>query len=358
MEGGLTLELAGDYQFGDMIGRYVRDPETKALGLVLLPSAMASHLQPKTFRVDSAVQLKLIGDQYPGAYGHGHTLRNSGSVAALSFDEQYQTTSAERSTLVTVWQHPRGCRVESHLAWDPRYAVLESFSAIRNESEVPVEIEMLSSFSLTGITPFSLGDTPDALVLARVRSAWSAEGRLHAVPVEDLGLEPSWSNHGVRGLRFGQVGSMPVRGYFPIVFVEDRLNGVTWGAQLAHPATWQMEVARRDDALSLSGGLGDREFGHWVKRLEPGATFVSPTAYLTVVSGDVDDAAHRLTSLHQRALVSAPSSEQDLPVIFNEYCTSWGVPSALSLNPIAERLKSKDIRYLVIDAGWYNRDET
>ena len=146
------------------------------------------------------------------------------------------------------------------------------------------------------------------------------------------------------------------RNYFPVVFVEDRLSGVTWGAQLAHPASWQIDVSRRDGALSLSGGLADREFGHWTKRLEPGATFVTPTAYLTVVCGDIDEAAHRLTAVQARALVSTPPSEQDLPVIFNEYCTSWGSPSSRSLYAIAERLKDKDIRYLVIDAGWYNRD--
>jgi len=350
----LALELLNEYQFGDMTVRYVRDTDTFDLGLVLLPSSMASRLMDKHYRVDSLAQIKLIGDGYPSAYGHGHTMRNSESVSAMTFLGQSLTKGPNSTTVVTSWRHPHPCLIENHVTWDHRYGVIESFTSLRNDSDVPVEIEMLSSFSLTGITPFSLGDTPDALILHRVRSFWSAEGRLHSIPIEDLGLEPSWSGHGVRCLRFGQVGSMPVRNYFPIVFVEDRLNGVTWGGQVAHPASWQMEVSRRDDSLSLSGGLADREFGHWTKRVEPGATFITPTAYLTVVCGDVDDAAHRLTTVQARPLVSAPPSEQDLPVVFNEYCTSWGSPSSQSLFAIAERLKERDIRYLVIDAGWYN----
>jgi alpha-galactosidase len=179
------------------------------------------------------------------------------------------------------------------------------------------------------------------------------EGRLESQPVEDLQLEPSWSGFGTRNVRFGQVGSMPVRGFFPAAFLEDTANGVTWGAHLCHPASWQMEIYRRDDALALSGGLADREFGHWMKRLEPGESFRTPSAYVTVVEGGLEEAARRLVGMQERALIGGPATEEDLPVIFNEFCTTWGSPSADSLRKIAERLKGKGIRYLVIDCGWY-----
>ena len=108
---------------------------------------------------------------------------------------------------------------------------------------------------------------------------------------------------------------MPVRGYFPFVAVEDRPAGVWWGAQLAWAGSWQMEAYRRDDQLSLSGGLADREFGHWLKSVVPGEEFASPLAYVSTVKGDLDDLCQRLASIRfrcdalKKTLSTAPLGE-------------------------------------------------
>lgn len=352
------MKVWKDYTFGDMIARYVIDEKTGQLGLVLLPKSMASRFCNKQYRVDSLVQLKLIGDVYPSGFAHGHSMRNSGSVGALTFEEQNQIEHDGKSVVVSVWRHPSSCIIEHHLTWYSGYHALESSTVIRNEGVSPIMVEMLSSFSLTGLTPFSEGDAPESLTIHRILSSWSAEGRLSSSTVEDLQLEPSWSGHGVRCLRFGQVGSMPVRGYFPTAFLEDYRAGVSWGVQIAHPTSWQMEFYRRDAAMSISGGLADREFGHWSKFIEPGERFQTPYAYLTTVTGDIDCAASRLTESQNRLLQHRPVAEEDLPIIFNEFCTTWGLPSAYNLHAIAERLKNKGIRYLVIDCGWYRREGT
>jgi alpha-galactosidase len=148
-----------------------------------------------------------------------------------------------------------------------------------------------------------------------------------------------------------------VHGFFPTAFVEDSRAGVCWGVQIAHPASWQIELGRIDAALTLSGGLADRELGHWTKTLAPGEEFRTPVAYLTVTQGGVDEAAHRLTARHERFL-DVPAVEEDLPVIFNEYCTTWGSPSPENLRAMAERLAGRGIRYLVIDSGWYKAEGT
>ncbi|HEY3342730.1 MAG TPA: glycoside hydrolase family 36 protein, partial [Anaerolineae bacterium] len=171
--------------------------------------------------------------------------------------------------------------------------------------------------------------------------------------VEQLNLERSWTGHGVRSERYGEVGSMPNNGFFPFIAAEDRAAGVVWGAQLAWAGSWEMEAYRRDDCLSLSGGLADRELGHWIKALQPGEAFSTPQAILSTVRGDLDDLCHRLTSAQARAADNTPAVEADLPVIFNEWCTSWGRPTHENMVHLADRLKGSPIRYLVIDAGWY-----
>lgn len=79
-----------------------------------------------------------------------------------------------------------------------------------------------------------------------------------------------WIGHGVACERFGQAGSMPVNGWSPLAAVEDCAAGVTWVVQLYHPGSCQREVWRRKDQAALSGGLADREFGHFSKMLLPG----------------------------------------------------------------------------------------
>lgn len=343
---------------GDIIARYVTDSETGHVGLSLIPLSMVSCVSEKKYKVDPLVQLKWMGDAYPGGFAHGHSMRNSKTVGDLVFEEQVQSEKDGRLTVVSVFRSRNAGKIEHHLTWDPGYHALESFTVVRNDGKTPLTAEMISSFSLTGITPFAEDEAPESLILHRILSSWSAEGRLSSSPIEELDLEPAWAPHAVRNLRFGQVGSMPVRGYFPTAFVEDVRAGVTWGVQLAHPASWQLEVGRRDNALFLSGGLADREFGHWMKTIQPGEAFQTPSAFLTVAAGGVDSTAARLTEIQNRALSGGPQVEEDLPVIFNEFCTTWGSPTPENLYRIAERLKDKGIRYLVIDSGWYKSEGT
>lgn len=62
---------------------------------------------------------------------------------------------------------------------------------------------------------------------------------------------------------------MPVNRYFPYLVLEDSVSDVFWGAQLMHNSSWQMEIYRKDDGAVMSGGLADREFGHWIKDIMP-----------------------------------------------------------------------------------------
>ena len=64
--------------------------------------------------------------------------------------------------------------------------------SVRNAGKKPVTLEMLSSFSLGGMTPYAHDDAPNRLAVHRFRSTWSAEGRLDTQGIEDLQLERSW----------------------------------------------------------------------------------------------------------------------------------------------------------------------
>jgi len=365
-----------NHLLGDIALRFPHDPSSGRIGLELVPQQLLDKTVSRriTLRglpfidampgdeawpasvVDSLAQFKLVGDSYPGAFAQGHTLRNSTSIDAFKYTGQQVKQSGKITTITTTLAQSAGCRIEHVVTWREGDTAIEISTTFINGSSTPVTLEMLSSFSLSGITPFDPADASGRLRIHRFRSAWSAEGRLETQSIEELHLERSWSGAGAFSERFGQVGSMPVRRWFPFVAIEDTEVGVLWGAQLAWAGSWQLEIFRQHDDVCISGGLADREFGHWTKTLSPGESLTSPTAIVTCVQGSLDDLCDRLTSMQQPAADTQPAVEHDLPIVFNEWCTTWGEPRHDRVTSIAKHLQGTDTRYLVIDAGWYKRD--
>jgi len=369
----MPCELLSSWSVGDTAVRYLRDTVTGRVGLQLVPTARLGELavrrttlrglpyidaipdagDPPAWVLDPLVHVKLVGDSYPGAFSQGHTLRSSPSNDAFRFESQSESREGDRTTILTVMVSDAGHRTEHRLSWHDGDAAVEIESAFINGGKFPVTLELLTSFSLGGLTPFAADDAPGRLRTHRFRSVWSAEGRLETRTLEELHLERSWSGAGMFSERFGQIGSMPVRKWFPFAAIEDTGAGVVWAAQLVWAGSWQMEIFRQHDDACLSGGLADREFGHWMKTLAPGERIDSPPARLACVSGDLDAACDRLTALQDRAVEAQPAVEQSLPIVFNEWCTTWGDPRHDKVLAIADRLRGSDARYLVIDAGWY-----
>lgn len=368
--------LQAEYRVGDLVVRYVA-PEDRpaAWGLVLLPASRAAEtvaprewldapavqLLPaawnriRAWEIDPLVHAHVAGDAYPGGFAQGRTLRNSATTQALAVRRHARETRDEVVFLRTELATPGGLVCRHELAIDPRSGVAAVQVTAENTSAGPCTLEHLGAFSLGGVTPFAPDDAAGRLWVHRARSAWSAEGRLESQPLEDLNLERSWTGHGVRSERFGQVGSLPVNGWFPLAGLEDRTAGVTWAAQLATPGTWHLEIYRRGDQLALAGGGADALAGEWRKMLAPGESWAAPRAFLTVVSGGFHDACDRLLAAARRRAEPMVDGEARLPVVVNEWCTSWGHPTHDSLVSLADRLAGTGVRYLVIDDGWAER---
>lgn len=360
---------------GAVTALYWHDTDTQCVALCLVPGvredemvtrreflrgveidsyAAANAKSIPAWRLDSLAQAHERGDEYPPAYAQGRTLRSGPTVEKMKYVDQTVAEDERSITIRTNFVHAdRGWHFHHDLVWRRGAEWLESCTTVVNTSPQPITLEMLASFSLGGITPFAPDAAPGRLRLHRFRSVWSMEGRLETHALEDLQLEPSWAGWGVRCERFGAVGSLPVSGFFPFAAIEDIEAGVVWGAKLAHPGSWQMEVFRRDDTVSLSGGIADREFGHWWKTLAPGQSFCSPMARITCVAGTFDKLCTALLRADDARPLPPPSIEDGLPVVFNEWMTTWGCPSQDILGAIAARLCGTGVKYLVIDAGWF-----
>ncbi|MCR5684503.1 MAG: alpha-galactosidase [Lachnospiraceae bacterium] len=397
-------EIYSTFTLGDMAAVFFKEDER--VGYTLLPADMCNRIDTEGWwSVEPAVQFKLVGDTYPDGFIHGHSMKNSQSVWEAEFLGQRveQTEGAagacsekNKITRILTTCIRRGLEATSVLEYREGDKYITAYSVFENKGQQDVTLEMASSFNICAFPCVGGALRQQDLTLHRLRSKWSMEGRLESRDFLDLELEPAWLRIGAASERFGEVGSMPVRRFFPWMIVSDSMQsipnethvrnsavsakvggsikhgdadrdhpclrmsdppqGYSIGTQLAHNASWQMEVYNKDEKNSISGGIADREFGHWMKTLKAGETFTTPKAILTVAHDDIDGISYRLTSAQMENLEHVPESEKELPVIFNEYCTSWGNPTEEKMETIAQTLKGHGIKYCVIDAGWHVKD--
>ncbi len=277
---------------------------------------------------------RLRGDDYDNSFGNGLTLSGGESVKGMK-----ETYSDENET-VFVGKHGHTLKVTHRKAGD----VTECRTEFINTTDKPTTLELISSFAVSGIK---------ADRLHRTSSYWSAEGKLLSQDLTELNMEPSWANHGIRIEKIGQVGSMPVRKWFPFAVLEDSESGNFVGIQLYCASSWQIEIMTRTREVTLTGGLADRDYGAWSKTIAPGESFVTPKAVIAQGSSLYDVCDKLVKAQHPRIA----DIDRDMPVIFNEYCTTWGNPTLENLTKTAERLEGSGVRYLVIDCGWYRTEK-
>lgn len=355
-----------DHDLGQILLRYIHDAQSGRVFMLLLPKGEEEYTHKRREWLEIP-ELQHNGLKCPAwipgnlchlslrhlqqSDGAGQTLKHGAGTLQLRFVKQTVDQGEQCQRICTVLQGD-GYQVVHRVMHYHGVAGVEIITEFQNLSQRPMTLELLTSFSLDGLSPFDTADSSERLVLHRFRGGWSLEGRHCAQTTEELGLERTWYNAFSEGERFGSLGSYPVGKWFPTAAVEDRISGVTWAAQVAVNSSWQMELTRSGDSFSFSGGLADREFGSWWKKILPGECFVAPKAFVSVAKGGVHDACQRLTALHHRYVDRQPESEQHLPILFNDWCSSWGSPSQEKILNIARTLKQLPIEYLTIDAGW------
>ena len=283
-------------------------------------------------------ELKLLGDGYAGGFSCGMTMHGSQTMERFSRkmgDENL--TEGE-----TVYESSEGLRLYVTKTVDGE--AIRIGTKVTNESDREVTMEMLTSFALRNVP---------VTKVHRLQSFWSAEGKLRSETIQELHLEPSWNRCGLRCEKFGNVGSMPVRKYFPFLVLEDEKTGQFIGMQLYLASSWQMElICKEDDSLTVTGGLADRDFGHWMKKLPAGASFEAPEAVIATGTSFLEVCDKLVKAQHP--LISP--ADQKMGILFNEYCTTWGNPSFENVKKICDKLAGKGIQFLVIDSGWYGTE--
>ena len=360
------FELWQEYSSGDMTLLFCRQKEVCTFSPV--PSALRSKVRPhrtalpeteatRAFlqhyplepdALDSMVQLKLSCDRSFPQHFSGGSMRNRGSVSSLQFLEQKR----QGPQIVTVFRHPSGLLVEQIIETFPGEDYLKTWTRLTHKGDSDVTLDYLAGVSLGMLSPFQSDDGPGKYFVHRFQSAWSAEGRPLVQSAEEANLEMSWQAAGLRNIRFGINASVPVRGFFPFLALEDREAGVFWGIQAEAAASWELEISRTGDFLNLSGGFPGREESGWRKVLRPGDKFESMKMIVSCVHGTLDDLCGRMRESQKNTVFP----KTDRSVLFNEYCTTWGKPWQCNIEKLLEPVKRSGAKYFILDAGWFRSE--
>ena len=347
------------YEFGDMTGVFATIEDITQFLLVPagtedeIDEARLAGLSPLGCRIDGEpmMHVALSGDGFSRDFTAGATLRNSDTAYALRLVSQNLSRKGRETTLVSSFENGSGLIARQILKFCPEQCAVEVCNELENVGET-VTVEALPSFNLSCIPPFAGEYDPTKIVLHKLLSNWSGEGKLYSVPVDRLAFEPSWSGLGIRTEKWSQVGTIPARGQLPFVAVEDLSRGICWAAAIEAPASWVIETVFRNGSLSIGGGMGDFLSAHWRKVLKKGEKICTHRAFLTVVRGGLNAACARLVGAYDNPRDCKPS-ERDLPVLYNEFCYSWGKPRLDELRQILQVTKQLGCKYFVIDDGWF-----
>ncbi len=270
---------------------------------------------------DALVQLKFVGDRYPGGSG-GRSLRNGGTVADLVLESH-----ARRPTSVDRDRHGpadvAGCRVLHHLRWRAGEDALTShvLPAQRRPrtGERGTAVVVLSSPSDALRRRRHPGRPGPATGCARVVGGRAAGLR----PRSRTSPRTAWQGW-VRALRFGQNRVVAGARVLPDAFVEDVRRGVLGGCR-SPPASWQIELGRLDGALSISAGWPTASRGTGSRPRRGGRRSQRPPRH---PHGGAGVCRRRGAPADRGApsFLDVPAVEEDLPVVFNEYCPTWVHP--------------------------------
>ena len=349
--------------FNNMVALYaIRD---EIMTFTIVPSSMINKVKEEAlfkndwkqyYNVDSMVQIALKGDEVQRDFSAGNTLYNSTTSFDLRFIKQDVIDDKNKKEIRTILRNNE-VEVIHVVSQAKGYEAIETYNIVNNISNNDIYLDRFSSFFLGCLSPFMHKNNPEKIVLHELKSYWSMEARKVTTPISDYFFEDSRSALGIKIHKIGVNGTMPAAGYHPFIGVEDIENNVTWAVQLEAPCSWEIETIHRYGRITISGGQADYLTGHWRKKLLPNEHFSSRKAYISVVNGDLTLACSKLTKYHDN-LLTFPESEQNLPVIFNEWLTTLGNPTFSNISKQLPFLKYLECDYYIVDSGWFcDRDQ-
>ncbi len=346
------MKIINSFDFSDITLHYILNDSNRAVMTLLPKGVQCDFFTKKNTNVfNNRASLAHLHLSHHNVGMLSNSFKCGESLYGLKFKEQTVKEEENSVTVITTEEAAEGYGIRHYLKWYKGESGFEVSTEFYNNSDKEMTLEFLTSASLDALSPCLDNEGSKDMLFHRFKAGWCMEGLHQTDNLTALGLERAWATS-AESIKLGATGTRAVREYHPYAALEDTKNGIIWGVYLAHNASWQMELTRMVDGVSLSIGLADSTFGLWSKNIKSGQSFMSPTAMVSVAKGSIAELSNRLLSMRHRAIDAY--GEEGLPIIYNDFVTTWGKPTEKALLNMADILSRGKTKYLVMDAGWYN----
>ena len=212
----MEKKLYARFEFGDMrLLYFLRD---NVMTMTLVPAGYEEKMVEKpNCAGEPLVQAHIAGDIYGAGFTQGRSLRGGQTTQGLKFVSQKVEQAGETTRVITLLRDERGLEAAHVVNYRAGNRFISVHTALTNGMSREIALELLTSFTLGDITPFAADK--GHLQLTRLLSCWSNEGQVLSQSAEEMQIEPAWAPALVSVMRFGQVGSMPVRGWAPVAVI-------------------------------------------------------------------------------------------------------------------------------------------
>jgi alpha-galactosidase len=304
------------------------------------------------------VEIHASGEDHNAHHGLKHVGTQPG--ARLVYTGHSDTRNSNGRKLEIVQHDPlTGLLVTSHFQFYDGLPVARAWTEVTNQGSLPVGLDYVSSFVLSGLAKEGLLPWEQKLRLRMAHNTWMGELNWANYTLPDLGLARYTDNFSMKRISISSGGTWSTAEYLPMGCLENTETGAWLFWQIEHHGAWQWEMGLlpeklpvQDLYLNLSGPNENEH--HWWKSLAPGATFVTVPAAVGATLGGLEPAMGALTQYRRR--IRRPNRDDErLPVIFNDYMNCLvGDPTTAKELPLIAAAAEVGCEYFVIDAGWYD----
>lgn len=225
---------------------------------------------------------------------------------------------------------------------------------LKNTGGRSLLLNRLSSFFKNNVAP----DFHNKSVLIHTCNfTWQGEGQWQMQTPYELGLYKV-ASHKFSHIThsFDSTGSWSTSRFYPMIVIEDRTDGITYGFELEASFGWQIELstAEVDGRLCLTvdcNAANERHNGFCLG-LASGEEFTTVKTLYCEVNGSFGDAVNALLRYKRGNGLRYTS----MPVAFNDYMNClWAMPSRERLIPLIDAAADVGAEIFCIDDGWFFR---
>lgn len=334
----LTLEITEE-----------KDIRLLHFGNAAFPEGKVQDHQKQGFRL---LELQLTGEDREEYHGRIHRASYPGLRMEYDGHRDYINETGRKIEISLLDPVTRLKAIQHFQFLTGVNGVMRSWVSLSNEGPLPLGVEYISSFALTGLDKECGLDRSEALRLYLCHNGWQSELQWKSYTLPELGLV-KLTDRSSKRIACSNTGSWSAAEHIPLAILHNEAADQTLFWQIEHSGSWHWELFDQFDALSVLIGGPNEHDNHWWVNLTPGEEFVTIPVAVGAVKGGFDESAGALTA-YRRAIRRPNRDNEELPVIFNDYMNClWGSPTTAKLLPLIDSAAETGCEYFVIDAGWY-----